>query len=104
MSSEYHKRNFNNGVQQLNYLLGNVRIEIITREHIWHQYGAEDTVRECHHQRNCQEVPQSKEHQESATIKSISMKCHNHKYYKGLPQSLVPPGSTTKSTSMECYN
>ena len=113
MSSECHKRNFNNGVQQSNYFIGNARIESITREHIWHQYGAEDTVSECHNQKNCQEVTQLKEHQESVTIRSIFRKCHNYKLYQGVPQSWVLPGSTTKrhpgsatieSTSRECRN
>ena len=82
--------------------LANARIESIGREHIWHQSDVEDYVRECHNQKNCQEVSQSKEHQESATIKSISRMCHNQTFFQGVPQLLVLPGSTTKSAFREC--
>ena len=84
--------------------LGNARIESIGSEHIWHQSGVEDTVRVCHNQKNCQEVSQSKEHQESATIKRIFRTSHNRKFYQGMPQLWVLSGSTTKSPSRECYN
>ena len=69
--------------------LGNARIESFGREHIRHQSGVENTVRECHNQKNCQIVSQSKEHQASATIKSISRTCHNQKFYQGVPQLCV---------------
>ena len=84
--------------------LGNARIESIGIEHIWHQSGVEDTARVCHNQKNCQEVSQSKEHHESATIKRISRTSHNQKFYQGVPQLWVLSGSTTKSPSRECYN
>ena len=60
-----------------------------------HQSGVEDTVRVCHNQKNCQEVSQSKEHQESATIKRISRTSHNQKFYQGVSQLWVLSGSTT---------
>ena len=62
-------------------------------------YGnIEDTVRVCHNQKNCQEVSQSKEHQESATIKGIFRTSHNQKFYQGVPQLWVLSGSTTKKS------
>ena len=58
---------------------------------------------------NCQEVSQSKERQGSATIKSISKKCHNQKFCQGVPQSWVQPkvhsgSDTIKSASRDCRN
>ena len=58
------------------------------------------------------ELSQSKEYQESATIKSTSKKNHNQKSYQGVPKSWVLKGSTTKSayrvrykrTLRECHN
>ena len=88
-------------MQQSKLSLGNARIKSIARENLWHQSGAEGTVRECHNQKNYQEVSQSKEHQESATIKSTSRKCHTQ---KGVPHSWLLRGSTTKNASRECYN
>ena len=76
-------------------------------------YGT-NLVQKCHNQKNCQEVSQSKEHQESATIKSTSRKWHNQKV---LPESATIMGTarqyhktvhqgsaTIKSTSRECRN
>ena len=100
----------------------NARIESIGREHIWHQSDVEDTVRECHNQKNCQEVSQSKEHQESATIKAFPNVSQSNvlpgsaaiigtarQYYKkciqGVLQLKVRQGSVAiKSTARECQN
>ena len=51
----------------------------------------------CHSQKNCKEVSQSKEQQDSATFKGIYGKCQNQKFYQGVPQSCV-------LLSRECYN
>ena len=93
--------------------LGNARIERIGREHTWHQSGVEDTVRDLHNQKNCQEVSQSKEHHESATIKSISRmcpmkrstrECRNYGYCQAVLQKVHPGSATIKSTPRECHN
>ena len=61
------------------------------------QSVAEDTVTECHNQKNCQDVSQSKEQRESTAIRGISGKCQNQKFYQGVLQSCV-------LISRECYN
>ena len=45
-------------------------------------------------------LSQSKEYQESATIKSTSKKYHKQMFCQGVPKSC---GSTTKTASRECY-
>ena len=87
--------------------LGNARIQSIGSEHIRHQSGIEDTARVCHNQKNCQEVSQSKEHQESATIKifpgrvtikSSTRECRNYGYCQAVLQKAHPGIATIKST------
>ena len=93
--------------------LENARIESIGSEHTWHQSGVEDTARVCHNQKNCQEVSQSKEHQESATIKRISRtshiqrstrECRNYGYCQAVLQKVHPGSATIKSTQRKCRN
>ena len=59
------------------------------------QSVAEDTVTECHNQKNCQDVSRSKAQRESTAIRGISRKCQ--KFYQGVLQSCV-------LISRECYN
>ena len=91
------------GVPQTKVQQGSATNKMIDREcnnsmycqrAFWHQSGAENTIRECHNQKNCQEVSQSKEHQESeqskvlpgsVTIKSSVRECRNHGYCQAVP-------------------
>ena len=79
------------------------------------QSVAEDTVTECHNQKNCQDVSQSKQQRESTAIRGIFRKCQNQKVlsgsvaimctdfkgvlllkvHEGVSQSKILPGSVT---------
>ena len=75
--------------------LGNARIESIGSEHIWHQSGVEDTVR--------QSVPQSGELPGSVTIKRTSKKGNNQKNFQDESQSKVLPGSAAIMGTVRQY-
>ena len=68
------------------------------------KYGAEDTVRKCHNQKDCQEVQQSKAFPGCVTIISSTRECRNHGYCQAVPQKVQPGSATIENTSRECRN
>ena len=63
-------------------------------------YGAEDTVRECHNQKNCQEVQQSKAFPGCVTIRE----CRNHgQYHKKCNQGVLQLKTHQGSVAIKKY-
>ena len=74
------------------------------------KYGAEDTVRECHNQKNCQEVQQSKAFPGCVTIISSTRECRNHglqgtarQYHKKCNQGVLQLKTHQGSVAIKKY-